>query len=180
MLTAAAIVAGICAAISAIAGDRGGIADLSATTEKKPAVIVTTPAESTQTPEPTAAPARYPLSASERDTVERVVMAEAGGECYEGQVLVAQCILNAAEKLDQRPPEVFETLSYAGARPDPTQSVKDAVSAVFDDGEIYINEPILYFYAPARVTSEWHESQIFVIERGGHRFFKERLSLIHI
>ena len=82
MLTAAAIVAGICAAISAIAGDRGGIADLSATTEKKPAVIVTTPAESTQTPEPTA--------------------------------------------------------------------------------------------APARVTSEWHESQIFVIERGGHRFFKER------
>lgn len=115
MLTAAAIVAGICAAISAIAGDRGGIADLSATTEKKPAVIVTTPAESTQTPEPTAAPARYPLSASERDTVERVVMAEAGGECYEGQVLVAQCILNAAEKLDQRPPEVFETLSYANA-----------------------------------------------------------------
>ena len=41
MLTAAAIVAGICAAISAIAGDRSGIADLSTTTEKKPAVIVT-------------------------------------------------------------------------------------------------------------------------------------------
>lgn len=119
-------------------------------------------------------PPRYELTDAERDTVERVVMAEAGGECYEGQVLVAQCILNAAEKLDQRPPEVFETLSYAGGRPEPTQSVKDAVAAVFDDGEIYINEPILYFYAPARVTSEWHESQIFVIERGGHRFFKER------
>lgn len=119
-------------------------------------------------------PPRYELTDAERDTVERVVMAEAGGECYEGQVLVAQCILNAAEKLDQRPPEVFETLSYAGGRPEPTQSVRDAVAAVFDDGEIYINEPILYFYAPARVTSEWHESQIFVIERGGHRFFKER------
>lgn len=124
-------------------------------------------------PEATAAP-RYELTDIERDTVERVVMAEAGGECYEGQMLVAQCILNAAEKLDQRPPEVFETLSYAGSRPDPTQSVRDAVAAVFDDGEIYINEPILYFYAPARTTSEWHESQIFVIELGGHRFFKER------
>ena len=174
MLTAAAIVAGICAAISAIAGDRGGIADLSATTEKKPAVIVTTPAESTQTPEPTAAPARYPLSASERDTVERVVMAEAGGECYEGQVLVAQCILNAAEKRGVDPSEAVVLYSYTKSRPDPTQRVKDAVAAVFDRGETVVDEPILYFYNPALVTSDFHESQIFVIEEGGHRFFAER------
>lgn len=174
LLTAAAIVAGIGVTVSTMTAERPTAADLPTPSIEQPAVVTTPPAENTATPEPTATPARYQLSASERDTVERVVMAEAGGECYEGQVLVAQCILNAAEKLDQRPPEVFETLSYAGARPDPTQSVKDAVSAVFDDGEIYINEPILYFYAPARVTSEWHESQIFVIERGGHRFFKER------
>ena len=101
-------------------------------------------------------------------------MAEAGGECYEGQVLVAQCILNAAEKLGQQPSEAVVTLRYAKGRPEPTQSVRDAVAAVFDRGETITDEPILYFYAPARTTSEWHESQIFVTEVGGHRFFAER------
>lgn len=67
------------------------------------AVVVTTPAASTQTPEPTEAPVRFYLSASERDTVERVVMAESGGESFEGQMLVAQCILNAAEKEGVQP-----------------------------------------------------------------------------
>lgn len=125
-------------------------------------------------PEISAPPLRYELTDDERDTVERVVMAEAGGECYEGQVLVAQCILNAAEKLGQQPSEAVVTLRYAKGRPDPTQSVRDAVAAVFDRGETVTDEPILYFYAPARTTSEWHESQIFVIEVGGHRFFAER------
>lgn len=32
---------------------------------------------------------------------------------------------------------------------------------------------ILYFYAPALVSSEWHESQTYVCTIGGHRFFEE-------
>lgn len=32
----------------------------------------------------------------------------------------------------------------------------------------------MFFYNPAKVTSTWHESQTFVIEVGGHRFFAER------
>lgn len=43
-----------------------------------------------------------------------------------------------------------------------------------DQGETVVDEPILYFYNPALVTSDFHESQIFVIEEGGHRFFAER------
>lgn len=174
LLTAAVMVAGIGVAVSTIGTDRPTAADLPTPTAEQPAVVIQTPAASTQTPEPTEAPVRFYLSASERDTVERVVMAESGGESFEGQMLVAQCILNAAEKEGVQPSEAVVIYSYTSNRPDPTQSVKDAVAAVFDRGEIYINEPILYFYAPARVTSEWHESQIFVIERGGHRFFKER------
>lgn len=122
---------------------------------------------------PTPAP-RYALTASERDVVERVVMAEAGGEPYEGQMLVAQCILTAAEKTGMTPSEVVVAYQYAKGRPDPTQSVKDAVVAVFDDGEVVLSEPVMYFYNPAKVTSTWHESQIFVIEVGNHRFFAER------
>lgn len=153
LLTAAVIVAGIGAVISTIAGGRENITEL---------------------PEPTEAPARFYLSASERDTVERVVMAESGGESFEGQMLVAQCILNAAEKEGVQPSEAVVIYSYTSNRPDPTQSVKDAVAAVFDRGEVAIDAPVMYFYNPALVTSDWHESQIFVAEVGGHRFFAER------
>lgn len=153
LLTAAVIVAGIGAVISTIAGGRESV---------------------TEIPEPTEAPVRFYLSASERDTVERVVMAESGGESFEGQMLVAQCILNAAEKEGVQPSEAVVIYSYTSNRPDPTQSVKDAVAAVFDRGEVAIDAPVMYFYNPALVTSDWHESQIFVAEVGGHRFFAER------
>lgn len=134
--------------------------------------IFTTPAA--ETVEPTEPAVRYPLTDAERDVVERVVMAEAGGESFEGQMLVAQCILNAAEKRGVDPSEAVVLYSYTKSRPDPTQCVKDAVAAVFDRGETVVDEPILYFYNPALVTSDFHESQIFVIEEGGHRFFAER------
>lgn len=174
LLTAAAIVAGISVTVSTMTAERPTAADLPTPSIEQPAVVVTTPAASTQTPEPTEAPVRFYLSASERDVVERVVMAESGGESYEGQMLVAQCILNGAEKQGVQPSEAVEIYQYAGARPKPTQSVKDAVAAVFDRGETVVDEPVLYFYNPAIVESEWHESQIFVIEVGGHRFFAER------
>lgn len=173
-LAAAAIVAGVTMLVSSIATDRPETADTQTPSVEQPAVVVTAPAASTQTPEPTEAPARFYLSASERDVVERVVMAEAGGESFEGQMLVAQCILNAAEKRGVDPSEAVVLYSYTKSRPDPTQRVKDAVAAVFDRGETVVDEPILYFYNPALVTSDFHESQIFVIEEGGHRFFTER------
>jgi spore germination cell wall hydrolase CwlJ-like protein len=133
-----------------------------------------TNAPAAETVEPTEPAVRYPLTDAERDVVERVVMAEAGGESFEGQMLVAQCILNAAEKRGVDPSEAVVLYSYTKSRPDPTQRVKDAVAAVFDRGETVVDEPILYFYNPALVTSDFHESQIFVIEEGGHRFFAER------
>ena len=174
LLTAAAIVAGISVTVSTMTAERPTAADLPTPSIEQPAVVTTPPAENTATPEPTATPARYQLSASERDTVERVVMAEAGGESFAGQMLVAQCILNAAEKEGVQPSEAVVIYSYTSSRPDPTQSVKDAVAAVFDRGEVAIDAPVMYFYNHALVTSDWHESQIFVAEVGGHRFFAER------
>ena len=114
---------------------------------------------------------RYNLTDSERDLVERVVMAEAGGESYEGQMLVAQCILNACEIDGIRPAKVIRKYAYAKGRPKPSESVKLAVSAVFDKGEQVTDEAIVYFYAPAVVRSEFHESQRFVVEEGNHKFF---------
>lgn len=171
LMAAAAIVAGIVMVVSTVATERPAASDAA---EEQPAVVVTTPAGSSETSDPTDVHVRFYLSASERDTVERVVMAEAGGESFEGQMLVAQCILNAAEKEGVQPSEAVVIYSYTSSRPDPTQSVKDAVAAVFDRGEVAIDAPVMYFYNPALVTSDWHESQIFVAEVGGHRFFAER------
>lgn len=115
----------------------------------------------------------YPLTEDERDLVARVVMGEAGGEDYDGQRLVAQCILNAAILDGIRPTEVVELYQYTPARPGPSESVLEAVSAVFDRHDVVTDELILWFYAPALCTSDWHESQRFVLECGGHRFFAE-------
>jgi spore germination cell wall hydrolase CwlJ-like protein len=120
---------------------------------------------------------RYKLSANERSLVEQVVMAEAGGEPYEGQMLVAQCILDACQIDGIRPSKAIEEYAYAKSRPKPTESVIRAVTAVFDRGETVVNEPILYFYAPDMVTSPFHESQQFVCEVGGHRFFVDKSNM---
>ena len=117
---------------------------------------------------------RYSLTDAECDLIECVVMAEAQGEPYEGQVLVAQCILNACEIDGIRPAETIKKYVYAKARPEPSQSVVNAVSAVFDRGVTVTDEKIVYFYAPGRVRSEFHESQRFVCEVGGHRFFADK------
>lgn len=117
---------------------------------------------------------RYEITADERAIIEAVVAAEALGEDFDGQALVAQCILNTAEARGMRPDDVvLERGQYAA--PDYTNGhmVAAAVSAVFDDGYTVTDEPIRYFYAPAWCSSEWHESLTFVIEHGGHRFFAE-------
>lgn len=117
--------------------------------------------------------AYFPLTDDERAIAEKIVMGEAGGESYEGQVLVAQCLVNAAIKDGLQPSEIRTEYQYSGWNDNPSESVKMAVSAVFDDGYKYIDEPVLYFYAPKLVESNWHESLDFVIEHGNHRFFKE-------
>lgn len=125
--------------------------------------------EVNERPKPT-----FYLSNYERQVVECIVMGESGGESYNGQVLVAQCILNACLKDGIQPSRVRTKYQYSGWNSNPSDSVKEAVSAVFDDGYKVTNEPILYFYSPKYCTSSWHESQRFVIEVGGHRFFAER------
>lgn len=115
--------------------------------------------------------ASFYLSNYERNVTECMVMGESGGEPYDGQVLVAQCILNACLRDGLQPSEVKTKYKYSGWNNNPSKSVKNAVSAVFDEGYKLTNEPILYFYAFKHSSSGWHETQRFVIEIGGHRFF---------
>lgn len=142
-----------------------------AATDEPATVQLTVKAEVTVTP--TEPIAFFVLTPEQRTLIEQVVSAESRGEPYDGQLAVAQCILNACMIDDITPEQAVVKYKYTTNRAEPTASVKEAVAAVFDRGEVITEEPILYFYNPAMVDSEFHESQIFIAEISNHRFFKE-------
>lgn len=113
----------------------------------------------------------FELSDYERKIVECIVMGEARGESYDGKVLVAQCIINACVKDSIQPSEVRTKYQYSGWHDEPSDEVKEAVSAVFDDGYKITTENILWFYAPDLCKSTWHETQRYVLTEGCHKFF---------
>ena len=136
----------------------------------------------TQTPKPTAPEYFYYLSDYERWLVESIVTGEAGIEPYNGKVAVANCILNACLLENKRPEQIQKMYRYAGWKSIEkfesecmatygntkfADEVRQSVRQVFDNGEILSNE-ILWFCSG---YSAWHESQKFVVEIGGHRFF---------
>ena len=116
----------------------------------------------------------YCLSQNEYETICSVVMAEAGAEPYLGQKAVAQAILNACRLNNKRPLDIICQYQYTKKRPTPTDSVRNAVKAVFDRGEEAVDPRVTIFYAPAFCKSKYHESQIYSCTIGGHRFFIER------
>lgn len=113
------------------------------------------------------------LTDSDRDLLEHLVMGEAGGEGYIGASLVAQCIRDAiVYKGYNSVAEVRTAMAYSGdITKTPNQDVLNAVHFIFDQGGYAVQHKLLYFYAPKLCTSPFHESQQFITEYGGHRFF---------
>ena len=115
------------------------------------------------------------IDPSERDLLERLVQGESGGISVEAAALVAQCIRDAMVYKGYRSIEQIRTgLKYSGSIDIPPNSnTKEAVHRIFDLGESAVQHRLFYFYAPRVVDSRWHETQEFIIEFGGHRFFDE-------
>ena len=121
----------------------------------------------------------YTLSDYERWYIECIVAGEANGESLLGKMAVAQCIRNAMIRDELTPMEVRDVYKYSGwnenletVDEDLFNEVELAVWCVFDNGESVTEEEILWFYAPKRVKGvPFHESQKFVCEIGGHKFF---------
>ena len=112
----------------------------------------------------------YNLTEADRETLWHIVQGEAGGESYEGKLWVATCLLNAMRKNDMSAEEVRVAYQYSGWAETVSDDTKKAVSQVFDFGDA-THDSVLWFYAPKLCESAWHESQKFVAEIGGHRFF---------
>ena len=123
-------------------------------------------------------PPFFNLTEAERKTIQYIVAGEAKGEPMEGKMAVAQCILNGMVKSNWSAERVRIEYQYSGwddelekSNPEAWAEVVEAVSRVFDDGELISDKPILYFYAPNVVSSSWHESLNHAVTIEGHKFF---------
>ena len=127
-----------------------------------------------QLPEDTSTRWHEPLSDEEFELVTRVVMAESGNQPFAGQVGVAQCIHDRMHRDNMSATEVVCAKNQF-AEPYPyevTQSVRDAVLAVFRDGHFICEEPLYYFYSTVGgFTSAMHESKHYVMTIDDHKFF---------
>lgn len=113
------------------------------------------------------------ISQAEYDLICSIVMNETGYGSYEGCVAVAQCFRNAMLREGADAFTVQKKYGYYYTKT-PNEQVKRAVYDVFYNSVTVTDEPIICFYAPAIKYSAWHESQIFVCEYDGNKFFKFR------
>ena len=123
-------------------------------------------------------PPFFNLTEADRKTVQYIVAGETKGEPMEGKMAVAQCILHGMVKSDWSAERVRIEYQYSGwddelenVNPEAWAEVVEAVSRLFDNGELISDKPILYFYAPDITSSSWHESLNFSCELSNHRFF---------
>lgn len=119
--------------------------------------------------------AYYPLTDWERALICRVMMSECAGEPYNGQMAVAQVILDRSQSPDY-PDTVYEVLTQENqfaspSEDDITPEISEAVEAVFGRGERVVLCEILYFYAERYGLSEWHEAQNYVATIENHKFY---------
>lgn len=113
------------------------------------------------------------LSDYDRDVLEHLVMGEAGGQGFIGCCLVAQAIKDTMITDGYKSVEAVRTGNgYAASLNNvPNQDVLDAIEYVFDNGGAAVQHRVIYFYAPNVCTSAFHESQNFVVQYDGHKFF---------
>lgn len=123
-------------------------------------------------------PPFFNLTEADRKTIQYIVAGEAKGEPMEGKMAVAQCILHGMVKSDWSAERVRIEYQYSGwddelenTNSEAWAEVVEAVSRVFDDGELISDKPILYFYAPDITSSSWHESLNHAVTIEGHKFF---------
>lgn len=121
-------------------------------------------------PDPSYCPQSVSLSEYDRAKLERLVMGEAGSMGYTGCALVAQSIRDAMNRSKTTSIDaiISEYQYYAPTNKEPNQTVKDAVSYIFDQNGSAVQHRILCFYTG---KSDWHETQQFIVGCGNVRFF---------
>ena len=113
------------------------------------------------------------LSDADRDLAERIVMGEAGSMGYTGMAIVAQCLRDAFVMGGHSDiATVISKYGYYGSTSiKPSQTCKDVINFIFDQGGAAVQHRTLVFYSTTYCQSSWHEAQEFVCQYGPVRFF---------
>lgn len=121
-------------------------------------------------PDPNYSPSYVSLSDYDRAKLERLVMGEAGTMGYYGCALVAQSIRDAMNRSGTSSIDyIISQYQYFGSTYiEPNEDVKSAVSYIFDQNGSAVQHRVICFYIG---YSSWHETQTFITEIGGVRFF---------
>ena len=115
------------------------------------------------------------ISDEERYTIACIIAGEAYNSGMDLKTAVAQTIYIAMKIEGCRLNGVISR--YDGYRDRSViedhvwQECQEAISQIFDRGEMAVDEPIEFFYAPQYCASAWHESLKYVTTIGGCRFF---------
>ena len=110
------------------------------------------------------------LSSYDRAKLERLVMGEAGTMGYTGCAVVAQAIRDSMNRSHTSSIDaIIREYQYFGStNVQPNADVKNAVSFIFDQDGIAVQHRVMCFYIG---YSSWHETQTFITQVGGVRFF---------
>jgi N-acetylmuramoyl-L-alanine amidase len=121
------------------------------------------------------------ISSEERDLLERLVEAEAGGEPYEGKLAVATVVMNRVNS-SKFPNTVrgviyqknqFSPVANRGLNRKASAETKKAVRKVVDKGYRSFSADVVYFLNPDIATSKWIiKNRTFVTSVGNHDFYK--------
>lgn len=120
--------------------------------------------------DPNYSPSYVDVDEGERDLLERIVMGEAGSLGYTCCALVAQAIRDTMNYTGiTSVAQIIDEYQYEGDTDiQPNADVKNAVAFIFDENGSAVQHRVMYFYTG---ESEWHETQNFVTEVNGERFF---------
>ena len=118
------------------------------------------------------------ISDDERYTIACIIAGEAYNSGMDLKTAVAQTIYIAMKIEGCRLNGVISR--YDGYRDRSVvenhvwQECQEAIAQIFDRGEMAVDEPIEFFYAPQYCASAWHESLTYVTTIGGCRFFTRK------
>ena len=118
------------------------------------------------------------ISDDERYTIACIIAGEAYNSGMDLKTAVAQTIYIAMKIEGCRLNGVISR--YDGYRDRSViedrvwQECQEAIAQIFDRGEMAVDEPIEFFYAPQYCASAWHESLKYVATIGGCRFFTRK------
>ena len=124
-------------------------------------------------PDPGYGTAQISLTDEDRDLLERLCYGEFGGGGFVGASLIAQSVKDAmAYEGFTNVQQVINSYKYTGSTNiGKNEACRQAVRYVFDENHDAVQHRIMYMYNPYMVSSQFHESQKFILSYENVRFF---------